>query len=368
MKCHHADVTQATATDASTETKRRPSDLRLLLLAAVLISLLSVPIVGLMFTPLAPGAGAATPGIMIAGLSILNLGIRRGLILSAVAVVAIGTSPMGVLYPALGVMILLVAGGLAGVAAFRGYASPVIQVAIFVGLTMIDPQALTAAQVSHGVKVSTGYLLTLIGINAISAAWAALCVIALRKKLPTIPRTPLSAEGSIVYGASLGLLLGAVGAVALTWFPYTLSGWVILTICVIARQMYPGESVVRGLRRRAEHRAAGTLGGVIIAAGVATVIHSANALVLLGLAFLVGAVGRLAAGAPYWQFVILLTPAMVFMSQSGTHIERVGLVRLGCSLIGIVLAVGALEFNRKFTFPWIARVRQAEDASAISAQ
>ena len=34
----------------------------------------------------------------------------------------------------------------------------------------------------------------------------------------------------------------------------------------------------------------------------------------------------------------------------------------------IVLAVGALEFNRKFTFPWIARVRQAEDASAISAQ
>lgn len=359
-------VTSTAAADASPQPKQRPSDVRLLVLAVVLMALLAVPVVGLLLSPLAPGAGSAMPGIMLAALSMLNLGIRRGLLLTAAAVVAVGLSPIGVLYPAIGVMILLVAGGLTGVAAFRGYATPVIQTALFIGLTMVDPPTLTAAQVSRGVTVTPSYLVTLIGIEALGAAWAALIVIVLRKKLPTIPRVPLQPEASIVYGITLGLLIAAVGAVSLTWFPYTLAGWTILTICVIARPMYPGEGVVSGLRHKAEHRAAGTLGGVIIAAALATVIHSANALVILALVFLVGAMERLAAGAPYWQFVILLTPAMVFMGQGGTHIERVGLLRLGCSLLGIVLSVIALEFNRKFTFPWIGRVRQAEASSVAS--
>lgn len=359
-------MTAASPSVAAAPAKTPPSGVRLLLTAAVLMAILALPIVALMFTPLASGAGAAMPGIFVAALSLLNLGVRKGLLLTAVSVVAIGISPVGVVYPAIGVMILVSVGALTGLAAFRGAPTPVIEVAILMGLTMIGPSALTARQVAEGVTVTPTYLVTLVGINILSAAWASLCVVLLWKKLPKIPRQPLRREGSIVYGATMAFLLGAVGAVSLTWFPYTLAGWTILTICVIVRPMYPHEGVVHGLRHRAEHRAAGTLGGVIIAAGIAAVVHNSNALVIIGLAFLVAAVGRLAAGVPYWQFVILLTPSMVFMGNGGTHVDRVALVRLGCSLLGIVLAIGALEFNRRFTFPWIARERALKASTSPS--
>ena len=97
-------------------------------------------------------------------------------------------------------------------------------------------------------------------------------MVLLWKKLPKIPRATAPQRSSIVYGATMAFLLGAVGAVSLTWFP---------TPCRMDdldhlrdRAPYvPTRGVVHGLRHRAEHRAAGTLGGVIIAAGIAAVVQ-----------------------------------------------------------------------------------------------
>lgn len=344
--------------------KSRPSAVRPVLIIAIFIVVSSLPIIGLMFTPLGPGAGAAALGIIATAMGIVVGGVRRGFHVMLWNIIAIGLCPIGLVYPAVGVMIFIVLGALTGLAAYRGMDTPIFTLSVLVGITMLNPPALTAAQVSDGVTVTPSYILMLTGVTAIGAVWVFLFMSAIHKKLPHPPLAPLHRESAMVYGATLALLTGTAAAVALTWFPYSLAGWVILTIYVIFRPVYKGDTVVHGMHRRVINRIIGTIGGVVIAGAVAYFITNANALILLGIVFFVAAGSRQVIGAPYWQFVLFLTPAVIFMTSSGVHVDRVGLVRLACTAIGIVMALGALEFNRRFTFPWIAESKRLESAHA----
>ncbi|MEI6621989.1 MAG: FUSC family protein [Actinomycetes bacterium] len=341
-----------------------PGGLKMTLLGAGIIALLAVPAIVLMFTPVEAGAGAAMPGMMAAALGVLVGGVRRGLVVTVWVIIAVGICPVGLVFPALGVLLVACMGASSGFAAYRGMDLPIYMVNIFVGLTMLNPPALTASQFTDGVKVGPSYILTLMGVTAVGAVWSFGWMSVLRKKLPRLPMNPLHRESAMVYGATLALLTGATAAVALTWFQYSLAGWVILTIYIVCRPSYKGASVVHGIRDRAEQRAVGTVVGVLIAAALAFLVPNPNYLVIIGIGFLVAAVSRLIAKVPYWQYVVLLTPAMVFMDSSGIHVDSVALARVACSFIGIALALGALEFNRRFTFPWISGAMVMEAATA----
>ena len=336
------------------------------LVIAAFVLIAAVPIIVLMFTPFGPGAGAASLGIIATALGVVIGGVRRGFLVMVWNIVAVGICPIGLVYPALGVMFVVILGGLTGFAAYRGMDAPVFMVSLLVGLTMLNPPALTAEQVSNGVTVTPTYILSLTGVTAAGAIWMFLFMTAVYKKLPHPPYVPLHRESAMVYGATLALLTGVAAAVCLTWFPYSLTGWVILTIYVIFRPVYKGDTVVHGMHSRVIHRIIGTVGGVLIAAAVAFVVTNPNVLILIGLVFFVAAGSRQLRGAPYWQFVIFLTPGVIFMTSSGVHVDHVALVRLLCTIIGIVMALAALEFNRHFTFPWIAESKRMEDADALA--
>lgn len=139
--------------------------------------------------------------------------------------------------------------------------------------------------------------------------------------------------------------------------------WLILTVYMIFLSAFLSDDALPAMRRKMVYRAVGTVGtvgGIFIAAGLALVVTNQNALVICALVFATLAASRTLASAPYWQLVVLLTPAMVFLDSGGVHVDVTALTRLACTLIGIVLAAGAMEFNRSFTFPWIRESAELE--------
>ena len=362
----HGCVTKPGANQTAAKQKGGVGATKSVVVIAAFVLISAVPIIALMFTPFGPGAGAAALGVIAPALGVVIGGVRRGFLVMVWNIVAVGICPIGLVYPALGVMFVVIIGGLTGFAAYRGMDAPVFTVSLLVGLTMLNPPALTAEQVSNGVTVTPIYILSLAGVTAAGAVWVFLFMTVVYQKLPHPPHVPLHRESAMVYGATLALLTGLSAAVSLTWFPYSLTGWVILTIYVVFRPVYKGDTVVHGMQRRVIDRIIGTVGGVLIAAAVAFVITSPNALVLIGLVFFVAAGSRLLNGASYWQFVIFLTPGVIFMTSSGVHVDHVALVRLLCTIIGIVMALAALEFNRRFTFPWIAQSKRMEEAQVAA--
>ena len=347
---------------------KRPSGLKSFLFILALVAILAVPAICLMFTPLAPGAGAAMPGAIVATLAVLIGGVRRGLIVTVWAVIALGIAPAGLQFSALGVFFIVCIGASTGFAAYRGMDMPVLVLNSMVALTMLNPPSLTSSEVADGVHANPKYVVTLMAVTALGAFWSFATMCLLRTKLPHLPLVPLHREPAIVYGATLAFLTGIVGAVALTWFQYSLVGWTILTIYMVIRPTFKGTDVTHGMRKKAAHRAVGTVGGVIIAAALAAVIHNPNALVIAGIVFLVVAVYLQLVGVPYWEFVILLTPAMVFMDGSGQRVDRVAVIRILCTFVGIALAMGALEFHRRYTSPWLeqSKFREARQGASSS--
>ncbi|MFN8125255.1 MAG: FUSC family protein [Candidatus Nanopelagicales bacterium] len=235
----------------------------------------------------------------------------------------------------------------------------------FVGITMVLPNPITLEQAEQGVTVTADYILVLAVLMVISTIWGILLGWLLLLKLPRAPLVPVQREVAMTYGATLALLGGAAAAVALTWFPNTAAGWTILTIYVVVIPRAPGDRVVRAMRIKAVHRVGGTLVGVLIEAAIAAVISQPVPIFVLGIICLVVAMELRFGGQPYWLFVIFLTPGVVFLTGYGMDANQFALMRLACTVIGAILALGALEFHRRYTIPWIVRSRERDPTNLL---
>ena len=360
----------STTGESATQPKKSvsiPTGPRGVLLAVGLVLIMTAPAIVLAFTPMAAAMGATIPGLLAASIGVLVGGVRRGLMVTVMAIVAVGLAPLGLLYPILGVLVITGLGVLVGYAAYRGMDQPVYTVNWLVAMTMLAPPALTASQLADGVTITPRYLGALVAVTAVGGLWAFLVMCLVDRRLPPRPVKRLPKEESIVYGATIAVLTGASAAVALTWFKYSLAGWVILTIYIISRPNFKGTDVVHGMRRKALQRAVGTVGGVIIASLIATFIHNPNVLLLIGALLIGPAMSRLVGGHPYWQYVALFTPAMVFLDSNGVHAQEIALERIVCTFIGLALAMLGLWFNRRFVFPWIIRTQQERAAASGAA-
>lgn len=349
--CHHEPVTSPKAG------RSRPPASKLLLLTVALLAGLGVPTMALMFTPLESGVGVTASAAVVGGLGAVFGDVRRGVIVTVWGIVALSVAPVGLVHPAVGAIAVACMGASTGVAATRSLDLPIYMLNAMVAMTMLNPPVILGSSVQQGGTVPPGYVATMVGLATIGGAWGFIVMRSLRTKLPHPPEFHLQQEAAVVYGATLAFLTGWVAAVSLTWFAPSLAGWTILTIYLIARPVFPGDDIVHGMRKKARRRVLGTVVGVIVASVLAALIPDADALILVGLGFLVVAFSRLLAGVPYWQYVALLTPAMVFMDGNGIAVERTGVERVVCTIIGLVLALAALEFNRRLTFPWIARAK-----------
>lgn len=333
------------------------------LFVIALILLIVLPTIPLSLTSLGPvGSGGGILGTVIAVLAVRTFGVGKGALVGLVAALTLSFAPLGLNYPALGTMLMVIIGAVCGLAAYEGKDGPFVMLGLFVGITMIMPNPLTLDQVENGVTVTSDYVLVLTGLTLLSAVWGILLGGLLLLKLPRAPVVPVQRELAMTYGAALALLGGMAAAVALTWFPNTAAGWVILTIYIIVIPRAVGDTIVHQMRVKAIHRVAGTIGGVAIAGALAAALHNPIPLFLLGIIFLIVALELRVAGQPYWRYVIFLTPGVVFLTGYGMDADQFGLMRLVCTVIGAAVSLVALEIIRRYTVPWILRSRERDTA------
>lgn len=336
------------------------------LLVIALIVLLVLPTIPLSLTALGPiGSGGGLLVTVVAVIGVRTFGLGKGALVALFGAVVLSLAPIGLVYPAIGTMIMVTFGGICGLAAYRGVEAPFVMMAIFTGITMVTPTPLTLEQVENGVTVTPHYILVLAGLAVVAAIWG-IAVGWLLLKLPRAPRVPVQRELAMTYGATLALLGGTAAAVALTWFPNSSAGWLILTIYVIVIPRTAGNALAHDMRIKAIHRVAGTIVGVLVATAIASVIDKPLVLIVLGIICLATAMELRVVGQPYWQFVIFLTPGIVFLTGYGMNADRFGFMRLTCTIIGVLLALAALELNLRYTVPWIERSREREAASQMS--
>lgn len=329
----------------------------------VLIILIVLPTIPLSLTSLGPiGSGAGMLGTVIAVMAVRTFGLAKGALVSLFGALVLSFAPLGLNYPAMGTMLMVILGCICGLATYQGKESPFVMLSLFVGITMVMPNPLTVDQLDHGVTVTSDYILVLTGLMLLSAVWGFLLGWLLLKKLPSGPVVPVQREIAMTYGATLALLGGLAAAVVLTWFPNTAAGWVILTVYVIVVPRAVDDKIVHEMRVKAVHRVVGTIVGVAIAGAIATVIRHQIPLILLGIICLVIALEFRVAGRPYWQYVIFLTPGVVFLTGYGMEADQFGFTRLICTIIGVLVSLAALELIRRYTIPWILRSKEREAA------
>lgn len=341
--------------------KGHPMKRNLFVIALIILAVL--PTIPLSMTSLGPvGSGGGVLGTVVAVLAVRTFGVGKGALVGLFTALTLSFAPLGLNYPALGTMLMVILGAACGLAVYEGKDGPFVMLGLFVGITMIMPSPLTLDQIENGVTVTSNYILVLTGLMLLSTAWGILLGWLLLLKLPRAPVVPVQRELAMTYGATLALLGGMAAAVALTWFPNTAAGWVILTIYVIVIPRAVDDKIVHEMRIKAVHRVTGTIVGVAIAGLLAAAIRNPIPLYVLGIICVIVAVELRFAGQPYWRYVIFLTPGVVFLTGYGMDADRFGLMRLACTVIGAAVSLGALEIIRRYTVPWIMRSRERDTA------
>lgn len=171
-----------------------------------------------------------------------------------------------------------------------------------------------------------------------SALWGALAGLLIRRLRPRAshdPASPLAWRRVRIYAITLGVVLSAAMYVVVAFDWQHGGGWFAMTFLLIL------EPYVQDARAKTLQRAYGTIAGFVIAIVLYLIFRDyPAALYVLGFAAAVAALTlRYATTRPYWQYVSLLTPAVVLLEGVRTSITETAVDRLGFTLLAVVLAI-----------------------------
>ena len=207
---------------------------------------------------------------------------------------------------------------------------------MFVGITMVMPNPLTVNQLEQGVTVTSDYILYPDRLMLLSAIWGS-CLdgCSSRSFQAACSTGPTRDCHDLRCNSVIARRHGCRSCTHVVSHPA--AGWVILTVYVVVVPRAIDDKIVHQMRVKAVHRVVGTVIGVAIAGAIAAVLRNPIPLVLLGIICLVIALELRVAGRPYWQYVIFLTPGVVFLTGYGLNADKFGVMRLVCTLIGVLL-------------------------------
>lgn len=174
-------------------------------------------------------------------------------------------------------------------------------------------------------------------VGLLAALWGLMLGTLMGKSTPKPPLDPLPPDRVKVFVWMVAVVLGTA-----TWFVSFLKmehggAWFLLTIITILQPRY-ADTVTKTL-----YRALGTVAGFIIAMIVGLLVPWTWVVMLLAVVFMVIAmVLVMRPGAPYWQFVTFLTPAIVLLEGVGTSIIDTDVTRLGASLLGVAVGFAVI--------------------------
>lgn len=193
-------------------------------------------------------------------------------------------------------------------------------------------------------------------VGLLAALWGLLLGQLMGKSTPKPTLEPLPARQVQYFAWVVAIVLGTA-----TWFVSFLQlqhggAWFLLTIVVI---LQPGfaDTLTKTL-----HRAIGTVAGFVIAMIVALVVPWTGVVMLLAVAFMtIAMVLVMKPGAPYWQFVTFLTPAIVLLEGVGSSIIETDVTRLTFTLLGVAVGLTVIAIG----YPFAKRAATATDATSV---
>jgi hypothetical protein len=154
--------------------------------------------------------------------------------------------------------------------------------------------------------------------------------------------TTYSPKVNLMYAVNLGLLLAGAGYFAAVFHQELLGMWAALTVVVILIEPYAGETTTKALQR-----AAGTILGFLLAIGVSASVLPGFLYYAAGLLFLeIALLLRFRGHRKYWEYVMFLTPGVVLLSGSPTHVEQVSDYRLYATVIAAAACLLILGLER----------------------
>lgn len=301
---------------------------KVVVLTLVLSLVIFIPVMALLAAGYDTVAGtAALAGVvgLFAGLLTgwrLGLGVLAGFSVASALAVPAGASPWTA------GLLLAVTAGVTGLSAVNGWSGMLMMVPIAVAFVMADPPPAQVGSLDPALAV---LLATVVG-----SGWGLVVGLGIRIKVKLPKSNAVSPVRAQLYAAALALLVG-IAAWLVVQFQWGHGGaWFILTILVVY-QPYLQDAMVKDV-----HRAAGTLIGFAVAMGLAWLIPNSRVLAAIGaLCFLGALLVKTDPKQPYWLFVAFLTPAIVLLESAGHSVVATADARLGFTLLGTGVALGA---------------------------
>ena len=325
---------------------------------ALLVALLAVPAVVAGQVWLPGSAGVFILGSLPATIAVVVVGAKRALQIAAGAAVG-GALAAGFSGNAwVGALIIAVLAGYGGYSARYGNESPVLLVPVVVALIVISPPDLTDRA---GSTLSGWQYAAVVGVSLlIGGVWVAALGLLLARKLERADDDPVERSVAIGYGIALASSTGIATFIAAYYFPGSTGAWVILTILLV---MKPRPT---DMWRTARHRVGGTLAGALMAAALVVGMDAVGLSLstwstALGAAFLVLALSFIRV-RPYWQYVALLTPAIILLKSSGDDTLNLDAQRVLMTIIGTLVALAFAVIVREINF----KISGADPSSPVT--
>lgn len=253
---------------------------------------------------------------------------RLAVILSLVAGAAGSIAALLNPYPIAGAAFFGVLTGACAVTARRGLHSPVLMVPVFVSFFLVAPPPVPQLSAIPA-ALAAGAALALGGLWGSGSARALL-----GHRSTGRERTPVGTRAATAYGLVMGIVLGVTAWIVLNHARYHEGAWLLLTL-IILLQPSAHDTVSKSVQRLG-----GTLLGGLIALVLILIDVSSTLALVIGGVLIFGALSlRFVLKRPYWEYVTVLTPAVILLSSSAFDRVRVAEDRVAFTLIASTVAV-----------------------------
>ncbi len=332
--------------------------LRRLPVITLLVALLAVPALVAQQVWLPGSAGVFLLGSLPATIAVVVVGAKRALQI-AVAAAASGALAAGFSGNAwVGALIIAALAGYGGYSARYGNESPILLVPVIVAFVVISPPDLADRD---GYTLTGWQYAAVVGVSLlIGGVWVAVLGLLLARNLERAQDDPVERPVAIGYGIALALSTGIATFIAAYYFPGSTGAWVVLTILLV---MKPRPT---DMWRTARHRVGGTLVGALMAAALVIGLDAVGVSVaawstVFGAAFLILALSFIRV-RPYWQYVTLLTPAIILLKSSGDDTLDLDAQRVLMTIIGTLVALAFAVVVREINF----MISRTNSSSAVT--